>query len=59
MIKINLVNLAHFYPKDFSKLEFPKLPYHLDMFVAGMHRDEIFKKVKNTANLSVMHVEAK
>jgi DNA polymerase elongation subunit (family B) len=57
--QIKLVKLAHFYPKDFSKLQLQKLPYQLDMFVADMLRDKRFRKVKNIAHLSVMLVETK
>jgi hypothetical protein len=54
-----LVKLAHFYPKDFSKLELLKLPCQLGMFVADMRRDERFRKVKNIADLYVMLVKTK
>lgn len=54
-----LVKLAQFYPSDFSKTEMLKLPYQLSMFVADVHRDQRFRKVKNIAQLSAMLVETK
>jgi hypothetical protein len=45
--KEKLVKLAHFYPKDFSKMELMRLPFQLTNFIADMRRDERFREVKN------------
>ncbi|XP_062213749.1 uncharacterized protein LOC133914723 [Phragmites australis] len=57
--KENLVKLAQFYPKDFTKDEMLKLPNQLRNYIADVRRDERFKDVKNLADLSIKLVETK
>ncbi|XP_062208934.1 uncharacterized protein LOC133910615 [Phragmites australis] len=57
--KENLVKLARFYPKDFTKDEMLKLPNQLRNYIADVRRDERFKDVKNLTDLSIKLVETK
>jgi hypothetical protein len=55
--KDNLVKLAKFYPKDFPITDLRRLTYQLGNFIANMHGDERFNKVKSIAELSALLVE--
>ncbi|XP_074300000.1 uncharacterized protein LOC141631198 [Silene latifolia] len=57
--KLKLVNLAEFYPKDFTTVDIMRLGDQLDIYYRDMKNDSSFHNLKNLGELSVKLVETR
>ena len=54
-----LIRLAHFYPNEFSIVDFMALGDQLDMYIIDLHGDDEFFGIEGIANLAEKMVKTK
>ena len=57
--KEKVLNLANFYPNEFSSTDLMRLPFQLDNFIDDMRSDDRFKDLNNLGDLSIKLVQTK